>query len=268
MHQDTLINNTKELTNGSLRKTIVVKAGSLYCHPDCDSSNKRHTVHDTIQRSDLSNKARNNAADLVHAWQHCGCHGEQRSGTSAIRPARIFSGHIRASVELYQHVYLDRIRNIYGDDLMPTLSISVSSSTVASGTRTYNITDADLQSVIDWGKASFASSLSTAPTNNQVMAAWVQSWVTGTKMAVDKFELDAARAAATAGTITISKRFVNRLAATIRHGPGRPHQQIHGPRRPWPNLHERGRGRTPVGLDRGRRSSGLKIRHQLIAADL
>jgi|GEM_PF-1318170 hypothetical protein len=27
---------------------------------------------------------------------------------------------------------------------MPTLSISVSSSTVASGTRTYNITDADL----------------------------------------------------------------------------------------------------------------------------
>jgi hypothetical protein len=158
-----------------------------------------------------------------------------------------------------------------GDDLMAATRYAVMSLRHAATTKSYHNfrrIDADLQSVIDWGKASFASSLSTAPTNNQVMAAWVQSWVTGTKMAVDKFELDAARAAATAGTITISKRFVNRLAATIRHGPGRPHQQIHGPRRPWPNLHERGRGRTPVGLDRGRRSSGLKIRHQLIAADL
>jgi hypothetical protein len=52
---------------------------------------------------------------------------------------------------------------------VPTLSISVSSSTVASRTRSYTIPDADLQSVIDWGKVSFASSLSTAPTNNQIM---------------------------------------------------------------------------------------------------
>ena len=68
-----------------------------------------------------------------------------------------------------------------------------------------------------------------------------------------------------AGLLPAVKRFVNRLAVTIRYGPGRPHPRTHGPRRPWPNLHERGRG-TPVGLDRGRRPPHLKIRHRLFAA--
>jgi hypothetical protein len=68
-----------------------------------------------------------------------------------------------------------------------------------------------------------------------------------------------------AGLLTAVKRFVNRLAVTIRYGPGRPYPRTHGPRRPWPNLHERGRG-TPVGLDRGRRPPHLKIRHRLFAA--
>jgi hypothetical protein len=76
---------------------------------------------------------------------------------------------------------------------MPTLSISVSSSTVALGSRTYTLTDADLQSVMDWARSAYASSLSTSPTNNQIMAAWVQGFVNGTKNAVDKFELDACK---------------------------------------------------------------------------
>ena len=67
---------------------------------------------------------------------------------------------------------------------MATLSISLSGSGVVNGSKNYTVSDADIQRVLDWAKVAFASSLPTNPTNGQVLTAWVQSWVNGTKDAV------------------------------------------------------------------------------------
>ena len=83
---------------------------------------------------------------------------------------------------------------------MASLTISVTGSAVVTGTKTYTLSDADLQAVLDWAKTSFPpAQLPDTRTNGQVMLAWVQSWINGSKDAVKNFRRAAAHAAADAG---------------------------------------------------------------------
>lgn len=74
---------------------------------------------------------------------------------------------------------------------MSTITISLSGSAIAgltgTPTKTFTISDADLQSVINWATVAFAASLPPTPTPLQVLVAWTQSWANGTRDAVQTF---------------------------------------------------------------------------------
>ena len=67
---------------------------------------------------------------------------------------------------------------------MATLSITLSGSAVVNGTKSYTVSDADTQTVLNWAQGAFASSLPQSPTNTQILLAWVQSWINGTQGAM------------------------------------------------------------------------------------
>ena len=67
---------------------------------------------------------------------------------------------------------------------MATLTIQLSGSAVVNGTKSYTVSDADTQTVLTWAEGAFASSLPQSPTNTQILLAWVQSWINGTRDAV------------------------------------------------------------------------------------
>lgn len=74
---------------------------------------------------------------------------------------------------------------------MATLSISLSGSSVVNGTKSYTVSDADITSLLAWAQSAFSQQLPlppATPTNQQILLAWVQSWVNGTKMAVQQFQ--------------------------------------------------------------------------------
>ena len=71
---------------------------------------------------------------------------------------------------------------------MATITFSVTGSTVVTGTKSYTINDTDTQSVLSWATSAFASQLSTAPTNQQILLAWIQGWINGTETAVQQFQ--------------------------------------------------------------------------------
>ena len=71
---------------------------------------------------------------------------------------------------------------------MATLTISITGSTVVSGSKSYTATDASIQRLLIWAASRYATVLSTAPTNAQIMVAWADSWVNGTRNAVSQFE--------------------------------------------------------------------------------
>lgn len=78
---------------------------------------------------------------------------------------------------------------------MSTITISLSGSSITGLTtgsgpiqKLYTITDTDLQSVLNWAQSAFASSLSTSPSNAQILVAWLNSGlVRGTIQAVQQF---------------------------------------------------------------------------------
>lgn len=78
---------------------------------------------------------------------------------------------------------------------MTTLTISVNGSAISGLTtnpsKSYTVSDADLQKVLDWAAVAFASQLPPTPTSSQILLAWVQNWVNGTKTAVQQFETPA-----------------------------------------------------------------------------
>ncbi len=74
---------------------------------------------------------------------------------------------------------------------MATLSISITGSTIVTGTKNYTVNDTNVQNVLDWARVNYATALSTAPTNQQILLAWVQGWINGTKDAVQRFETPA-----------------------------------------------------------------------------
>lgn len=63
---------------------------------------------------------------------------------------------------------------------MATLSISVSGSALVNGAKSYTISDADLQRVLNWARAIYGGALPPSPTNVQILLAWVQAFVDGT----------------------------------------------------------------------------------------
>lgn len=81
---------------------------------------------------------------------------------------------------------------------MATLSISLSGSSVVTGTKNYTVSDADLQLVLNWAQAAFNPYIQATfnpgntpgfvPTNQQILLAWVQSsWIDRTKAEVRAF---------------------------------------------------------------------------------
>ncbi len=74
---------------------------------------------------------------------------------------------------------------------MPTVTLTLNGSAITGLTsnpsKVYTLSDADLQSILTWGQSAFASSLPSSPavpTNPQILLAWIQSWVNGTRDAV------------------------------------------------------------------------------------
>ena len=70
---------------------------------------------------------------------------------------------------------------------MATLAITLSGSAVVNGSKSYTVSDADTQAVLNWAEVAFAASLPQppqSPTNTQILLAWVQSWINGTRDAV------------------------------------------------------------------------------------
>lgn len=78
---------------------------------------------------------------------------------------------------------------------MTTVTISLNGSAItgltSNPTKTYTVTDADLQSVLNWAAVAFAGSLPPTPTNAQILLAWIQNWINGTKTAVQQFQTPA-----------------------------------------------------------------------------
>lgn len=88
---------------------------------------------------------------------------------------------------------------------MATLTISVSGSAIVNGSKSYTVSDTDLQALLDWAAAAYAVQIQQAfdpnygkpgdvpitPTRQQVLLTWVQSWINGTKVAVQRFKTPA-----------------------------------------------------------------------------
>jgi hypothetical protein len=79
---------------------------------------------------------------------------------------------------------------------MATITISLNGSAItglaSNPSKSYTVSDADLQAVLDWATAAFAGALPPTPTNPQILQAWIQNWVNGTKSAVQQFKTEPA----------------------------------------------------------------------------
>jgi hypothetical protein len=81
---------------------------------------------------------------------------------------------------------------------MATITISLNGSAITGLTtnpsKSYTVSDADLQAVLNWAQVAFAGALPqppATPTNPQILLAWIQNWVNGTKSAVQQFNTPA-----------------------------------------------------------------------------
>lgn len=63
---------------------------------------------------------------------------------------------------------------------MATLTISLTGSAIVSGTKSYTVSDADLQSLLDTYSQDRAF-IGMTPTNQQILLAWVQGWIERSK---------------------------------------------------------------------------------------
>lgn len=83
---------------------------------------------------------------------------------------------------------------------MPTISISITGSTIVSGTLQSSLSDSNLSDVMAWGAVAFnqylqanfnaAGSSAYVATNPQIAKAWAANWWSGTAQAVTKFNHD------------------------------------------------------------------------------
>lgn len=81
---------------------------------------------------------------------------------------------------------------------MATLTIGLAGSAIVTGSKSYTVNDTDIQALLDWATVAYdpyiqatfnaAKNPNFVPTNQQVLLAWVQSWINGTKDAVQRFK--------------------------------------------------------------------------------
>jgi hypothetical protein len=69
-----------------------------------------------------------------------------------------------------------------------TISITGSALPTVNQTKTYTVSDTDLQAVLNWAASNYAASLPVSPTNAQILLAWVQGFINATKNAVVQFQ--------------------------------------------------------------------------------
>jgi hypothetical protein len=80
------------------------------------------------------------------------------------------------------------------------LTISITSTPV-SGSKSYTVSDADVQSLLNWAAVAFANLIQSTfnptgipgfvPTSQQILLAWVQNWISMTKASVQIFNTPA-----------------------------------------------------------------------------
>ncbi len=81
---------------------------------------------------------------------------------------------------------------------MATLTISLSGSAVVNGSKSYTVSDVDIQSLLNWAASVYAVQLAAqfnpsntpgfVPTNAQILLAWVQGFIDSTKASVQRFQ--------------------------------------------------------------------------------
>lgn len=84
---------------------------------------------------------------------------------------------------------------------MASLTVSLSGSAVVVGSKSYTVSDADITSLLAWAAVAYdpyiqatfnpSKTAGFTPTNQQILLAWVQSWINGTKNAVQQFQTPA-----------------------------------------------------------------------------
>lgn len=61
---------------------------------------------------------------------------------------------------------------------MATLTVSLSGSAVVNGSKSYTVSDADVQTLLTWvSQQPRRFAVPQNPTNQQLLLAWVQQWV-------------------------------------------------------------------------------------------
>ncbi len=70
---------------------------------------------------------------------------------------------------------------------MATFTMALSGSGVVNGTKTWTVSDADVQHLLDYLASVYPST--TPPTNQQALLFWVQGFVTETVMNVKAFQV-------------------------------------------------------------------------------
>jgi hypothetical protein len=69
---------------------------------------------------------------------------------------------------------------------MATLTISLTGSAIiANASKSYTVSDTDLQSLLDMAAANYAAA---GATNPQILLAWVQNWIDITKTQIRGFK--------------------------------------------------------------------------------
>jgi hypothetical protein len=86
---------------------------------------------------------------------------------------------------------------------MATLTISLSGSAVVNGSKNYTVSDADIQTLLNWA-GRFAPGVTPQSTAAQILVAWANWMIANTVTAVKQDQLGSAAAAATAAVTPIS----------------------------------------------------------------
>jgi hypothetical protein len=80
---------------------------------------------------------------------------------------------------------------------MATLTVQLAGSSVVNGSKTYTLSDADVQTIIDFMATKYGTvnqdGSVTPLTNAQSLLAWVQNWVTQTRDEIRSVKLLAAQ---------------------------------------------------------------------------
>lgn len=81
---------------------------------------------------------------------------------------------------------------------MPTLTMSISGSTIVNGSKNWQLSDADLQRILDFMKSK--PDIPPNLTNAQLLLNWVTEFINGTNQQVQQYEIFVKQQAAPSST--------------------------------------------------------------------